>query len=61
MSVCFAIRLGLTSQLSGLLSIPLVNLHKSYQWKTRLKKKESAKGGSDVSYGATVRVKGQCR
>lgn len=30
MSVCFAIQLGLTSQLSGLLSIPLSSLHERY-------------------------------
>lgn len=59
MSVCFAIQLGLTSQLRGLLYIPLANPHESYQWKTRLKRKRegvewrSAKGGSDASYGAT--------
>lgn len=38
LSVCLAVLLDLTSQLSGLLPIPLSNLHESYRRKTGLQK-----------------------
>lgn len=57
MSVCFAIQLGLTSQLRGLLYIPLANPHESYQWKTRLKRKrEGVEWSGGVQKVAVTRV-----